>query len=800
MAGGMGPTAVLTRARAELRARRASMIALTLLVGVGAATVMTLAAGARRTDTAYPRFARAYKAADVVVFPSFGEQNFANLDFNTIARLPQVAAASVQSFFAATDPALQVLGSDAAGGVSINRLKILNGHAPNPNSLDEVMVAFDFARTRHLHVGSRLSVGFGVTQNKDIAPMTLRVVGIEAAPGEFPPQLSTNGFGSGWIHVTPALAHSLAAQQVFTFKFLIVRLKHGNADYKAFNDELNALATATAGGKPQLNQSQAPQAANVQRSIHLEAVALWIVAALIALIASLIFSQLLARQATLDATETPTLLALGMTRWQLWLAGMGRVALIGVAAAAVGVLGAFFASTLMPIGLARNAEPSAGFSFDPLSLGLIAAGVVVMVLAVAAWPVWKSTRAIAREPSRSERPSLVSRTAAMSGFTPSASTGMRLALEPGRGRTEVPVRSSLLSVLLAIVALTGALSFGASLDHLLSTPHLYGWNWDVHVTTNNAMDSIAALKILEPDQRIADIASIDTPPVVLNDKVHFQLLGLQDVKGLIQPVLVDGHVPETTGEIALGIKTLKDLHAHIGSTITMYISAVQARRAQFKVVGTVVIPPNTDSGRLGEGAVVVGPAEQRMAPPPPFQIPPASDLLFNFAPGVNKKAVEAELRDKFTDQYSLVLPQRPTDLVNFGQVQNLPLLLAGLVALLAAATLAHTLATSIRRRRRDFAILKMLGFVPPQVRSTVAWQATTFVSVALLIGIPVGIGVGRVVWTAFANGLGTVPEPVTPSVRLLLTVAGAIVLANVIAAIPAVIAGRMRPAPALRAE
>ena len=165
-----------------------------------------------------------------------------------------------------------------------------------------------------------------------------------------------------------------------------------------------------------------------------------------------------------------------------------------------------------------------------------------------------------------------------------------------------------------------------------------------------------------------------------------------------------------------------------------------------------------------------------------------------------QKAVEADLRDKFGDQYTLLFPQRPTDLVNFGQVQNLPLLLAGLVALLAAATLAHTLATSIRRRRRDFAILKMLGFVPPQVRSTVAWQATTFVSVALLIGIPVGIAVGRVVWTAFATQLGTVPEPATPPVRLLLTIAGAIVLANVIAAIPAVIAGRMRPAPALRAE
>jgi hypothetical protein len=41
---------------------------------------------------------------------------------------------------------------------------------------------------------------------------------------------------------------------------------------------------------------------------------------------------------------------------------------------------------------------------------------------------------------------------------------------------------------------------------------------------------------------------------------------------------------------------------------------------------------------------------------------------------------------------------------------------------------------------------------------------------------------------------------VTPSLRLLLTIPGAIVLANLIAAIPAVMAGRMKPAPALRAE
>jgi ABC-type lipoprotein release transport system permease subunit len=123
-----------------------------------------------------------------------------------------------------------------------------------------------------------------------------------------------------------------------------------------------------------------------------------------------------------------------------------------------------------------------------------------------------------------------------------------------------------------------------------------------------------------------------------------------------------------------------------------------------------------------------------------------------------------------------------------------------LVAVLAAATLAHTLITSIRRRRHDLAILKMLGFVPRQVRLAVAWQATTFVSAALVVGLPLGIIVGRAAWSAFARGIGVPPEPATPSLQILLTVPAAVLLANLIAAAPAVIAGRMRPAPALRTE
>ena len=49
---------------------------------------------------------------------------------------------------------------------------------------------------------------------------------------------------------------------------------------------------------------------------------------------------------------------------------------------------------------------------------------------------------------------------------------------------------------------------------------------------------------------------------------------------------------------------------------------------------------------------------------------------------------------------------RPTDLVNFGRVQDLPLLLGVALSLLALLTIVHLLLTSVRRRRRDFAVLR----------------------------------------------------------------------------------------------
>src|SRR5205085_1880986 len=139
---GVGPmTAVLTRARAELRARLKSIVALTLLVGIGTAAVMTLAAGARRTDTAYPRFARAYGAPDMIVFDASGfDPKFAHIDFKQAAALPQVTASGEVHLLGTADQTVATVYWDGALGTTMNRMKLLEGKQPDPRSIDEVAV------------------------------------------------------------------------------------------------------------------------------------------------------------------------------------------------------------------------------------------------------------------------------------------------------------------------------------------------------------------------------------------------------------------------------------------------------------------------------------------------------------------------------------------------------------------------------------------------------------------------------------------------------------------------------------
>ena len=142
----------------------------------------------------------------------------------------------------------------------------------------------------------------------------------------------------------------------------------------------------------------------------------------------------------------------------------------------------------------------------------------------------------------------------------------------------------------------------------------------------------------------------------------------------------------------------------------------------------------------------------------------------------------------------------PSNLVNFGEAVNFPLIVGFVLALFGVATLLHVLVVSVARRRREVGLLKAIGLVRRQIAAVVCWQAATIAAVGIVVGIPLGVLAGRAVWQAFATNLGVVPVTEIEVGTLALLSAAVLCIAIVLAIGPALVSARSRPAALLRTE
>ena len=118
--------------------------------------------------------------------------------------------------------------------------------------------------------------------------------------------------------------------------------------------------------------------------------------------------------------------------------------------------------------------------------------------------------------------------------------------------------------------------------------------------------------------------------------------------------------------------------------------------------------------------------------------------LLRFAPGAAGRAALSRLAREYGSNVNY--PVTPANLVNFGEAVNFPLILGLVLIVFGVATLVHTLVVSVTRRRRETGLLKTLGFVRRQVAFAVSWQTTTVAIVGIVVGVPVGIVLGRAIW------------------------------------------------------
>jgi ABC-type antimicrobial peptide transport system permease subunit len=403
--------------------------------------------------------------------------------------------------------------------------------------------------------------------------------------------------------------------------------------------------------------------------------------------------------------------------------------------------------------------------------------------------------------------------------------GLRFALEPGRGRTAVPVRSVLTGAVLAVIVVAATLTFGASLSYLVARPALYGWNFSDALYSTDGWGPFppsVTTPLLRRDRLIAATTGVYFLTVQIDGQTVPAILS--PVRPAIAPSVLRGRGLDGPGQVVLGPATLAQLHKKVGDQVTVELGPV-IRDVRLRIAGTAALPALGDTlgihPSLSTGAIlptsVASPAALNEYGP--YSGPNA--ILVRLRPGVSQAAGLRSLQ-QITDAYNRfahspqivaqagttalelvadVLPvQRPAEIVNYRSMGTMPVILAGGVAGGTVAALGLTLIASVRRRRRDLALLKTLGFTRRQLAGTIAWQSTVVAVIGLVIGVPLGIAAGRWLWTLFAHELSAIPAPVIPVTSIALAALAALILANLVAALPGRQAARTPAALLLRAE
>jgi len=375
--------------------------------------------------------------------------------------------------------------------------------------------------------------------------------------------------------------------------------------------------------------------------------------------------------------------------------------------------------------------------------------------------------------------------------SPAAAAGVRFAVERRGGNDAVPVRSALFGVTIAITAVMATATFAAGLEHLLATPRLYGLVWDTQLTNyGSGSDLGAEAERLRRDPGVEAVAAGEAGVPAVIDGHRTSMLYLEDPSGDALPPLIEGRHAAGEDEIALGARTARRIDVGVGDSVDVAVEGNPS--SPFQVVGTIVMPSGPGQ-RLGEGGLITRAGIYRLGATDDVL---TDDLFVRLTPGTDPDRVAATLPGGANGIFAIPF-DAPSDVVNFGRVDALPTMLGMLVAFVAASMLAHTLISAVRRRRRDLAVLKTLGLVRHQLGTVVRGQALTLVTIALLVGTPIGVAIGRVAWSALARQLGVLVVPVVPTRLLEVLAAAAVGLALLASVLPARSAARTPPAEVL---
>ena len=803
----------VTWLRLEVRRRWRSLLVLALLVALATSTVLAAAAGARRGQTAFDRLWASTLPATVTVLP-----NQPGFDWNKIRALPEVAALTefpvVFGFELDCCPAVSsgFPPADDEMTRTIEHPVMLEGRLFNPDRVDEIVATPEFMVSYRKSVGDTVTLHLAsprqVTPDYDGSSepphgprIVARIVGVGRSPLG---SVNVEGPGQkGGVLASPALFRHYRANIMGTsgqtYINAFARLKGGEAAIPAFRAD---LARVTGRSDIDVWNNREFYGGPVERLTRYEAACL-LAFALAALVAAIfLIGQSVARYTSGTMADLQILQAVGLTPRQAVTSAAAPPFLAAAAGATLGVAAAIVASRWMPIGAAQYSEPHPGIDVDWLILG--PGWVLAPVLAAAGSAAAAALALSARRRRAVPRRSGVAAAAAAAGFGVPVVVGARFALEPGRGRSAVPIRPALVGAIAGVLGVLAAFTFSAGVSDAAANPARFGQTWQLDTFLGiNGRDFGPASQVLRTVAADPDVTGVDDARVggAQSGRVSIESFTYDPVVGKrVSVVLASGRMPAAPDEIVLAPVTARELHAVTGSTVRLTGGTVP----QAVTVTGIGFVPTGPHNEYSDGAWLTPAGFDRI-----FR---GAHFAFKFhlatvalRPGADVEAVAHRLTAKAKaikgGENFAFTPEPPLSQVQMiRDVAVLPLALSAFLAVLAIGAVGHALSIAVRRRGHELAVLRALGLTRRQSRLVIGTQATLLAVIGLAFGIPLGVALGRSLWRGAADILPLAYYPPLALLALLLIGPLALVAANLLAAWPARRAARLRTAQILRTE
>jgi FtsX-like permease family len=798
-------TAIRTLLRLDLRRRWRSLAVLALLVAIASGTILATVAGARRGGSALDRLSAVTLPSTIVVLP-----NQPGFDWEKVRALPEVEAISrfpVAGFTVAGIPQSDNPAAfpyvDADAPQRIERAVVLAGRPADQSRADEVEVSGAFLAGHGKKIGDTLTLLLASPeQAEDVGNdpahpagprQQVRIVGVIRSPWATDPP----GY-KGAVQPTAAFfakyrKNLLGADEQIPINAL-VRLRGGQADIPRFRTDL-----ARVSGRSDIDVwNRADQLAAVRRTTDFEQSALLVFALAVLAAAAFLIGPSITRYAAAAVADLQVLQALGLSPRQAVVIGAAGTGAAGVVGGLLGAVGGALASAWFPIGVSSLLEPYPGLDVDWAVLG---GGTAILVLLVVGGATAAAWSALSRQRSAvPTRRSVVAATAARLGLPVPVVVGARFALEPGRGRSAVPVRPALVGAVAGVLGVLAALTFQAGVSDAVSHPERFGQTYQATAFMGfngqepPGVDAALRKAAADPDVTAIDDAKLNIASI---GPASVTVYTYAPVGNALPTVVTSGRMPQSPDEIALAPTTLRSLRLSVGQTVQVD-GSLPGR--PLRISGSVFVPSGPHNGYDDGGWML----------PATYAALFGDGFKFHFAlaalrPGTDVTALGDRLAKATADPSGqpgvrFAEPEPLDAMRQITSIRRLPLLLGAFLALLAIGAVGHALATAVRRRRHDVAVLRALGLTRRQARWTVVVQASLLALVGVLFGIPLGLALGRTVWRVVADNTPVFYVPPLAVLALALIAPAALLLVNLLAAWPGHRAARLRIGHVLRAE